>query len=104
MPSYINPESNKAGFSTRYAKAVQEKAESRAENEKAEFDAGYRSGKLRYAVASRHMNFKSAGLDRYLENKDDGLSVIWKREGDQIIRLDSDTSWIDDLLKLEGNR
>ncbi len=106
MPRYIDTDyrsTSSGNFMQRYAKAHEDKQASEALNSEQDFQAGYRAGSLRLGVASKNLNLKFAGLDRYLEAKNDGLSVIWRREGDQIIRLDNDTSWIDELLQIEGN-
>lgn len=93
----------KGGFFERYAKLVQDKQDANQINEKAEFEAGYRKGSLRFATASKYLKLSHAGLDNYVEACDNGLHIVWERRGDQIVRTDNDTNWIDELLEQEGN-
>jgi hypothetical protein len=88
-------------FLTRYASTIESKNKLNDCNATTEFDLGYRKGSLRFAVANRFMKLSHCGLDHYLDT-DSG--IVWKREGDSIIRVESDLSWIDELLATEGNR
>lgn len=85
-------------FLQRYAQLIKEKQDSNVSNVTEEFQTGYRKGSMRFTLASSHMKLISAGLDKFLEDKD-GVAIIWERQGDQIVRTDSDTSWIDKLLE-----
>jgi hypothetical protein len=91
----------KGNFITRYAKMINEKASLDVANEKEEFQSGYEKGSLNYTIATKYLGLKHCGLDRYLEEDN---NCIWERKGDSLIRIDSDTSWIDELLTQEGNR
>lgn len=106
MSRYVNSGekySGKSSFAERFAKHLSDKELTKSHDETSEFSVGYSRGKLRVAVASKHLNLVYAGQDRYVEDKN-GLSVVWEREGDQIVRVDSDTSWIDELLNTEGKK
>jgi len=86
-------------FLTRYAKKKKSDELSSAHNAEEEFKAGYKKGNLRLATASKFMKLTQCGLDRYL----DSSHVVWAREGDSIIRLDDDLSWVDKFLEDESN-
>jgi len=100
MKSYVsgfnNPSSGK--FLTRYAKAKQEEKAAAGYNEKEEFKAGYKKGTLRLAVANKFMRLANCGCDRYLEEE---KQIVWAKEGDSIVRLDDDLSWVDKFLEEE---
>lgn len=49
------------------------------------FEDMYKSGKMKYAVASKKIAFVDHGFDVF-ENPNDG--VVWYREGDTIVRND----------------
>jgi hypothetical protein len=87
-----------SGFMERYASSLQEKQEKAKINEKDEFDVDYKKGSVRIACAQKFMNLHTAGLDMFV----DDLSVVWKKEGDRIVRQDNDLSWVDKLLSEEG--
>lgn len=94
--SKYSPNSN---FMNRYAsqKAAEEVVNEKFA-EKEEFKAGYKSGTLRVATANKFMSLKNCGLDRYLE---EDTNTIWKKEGDRIVRIADDLSWVDEFLKEE---
>lgn len=98
MKKYINGYSNEGSgkFLARFASLQKSEEVTKGVAEKEEFASGYKAGKLRYAVASKYLNLKSCGLNSYTE---DGLSIVWNRDGDSIVRVDSDLSWVDDILK-----
>lgn len=83
----------------RYAQNLEEKNKSAEINDKAEFEAGLVKGSLRFALAGKFMSLRSCGLNHYL---DDERMIVWERQGDQIIRTENDTNWIDELLDQEG--
>lgn len=93
--------SPKGSFVERYAAISTKAPETKKIDEKAEFEVGMTKGAMRFAVASRHMNLKDAGLDMYL---DQDTMVVWKKEGDNISRIDNDLSWVDTLLEQEGTK
>lgn len=88
-------------FFKRYVQASNTKSEIAKSTEKEEFDKGYKAGTLKFACIDKFMSMRSCGLDRFLDEK---TGCIWERNGDQIIRVENDTSWIDNLLDTEGNR
>lgn len=51
------------------------------------FDEVYKSGKMRFAIASNKIAFIDHGFG-VLENPDDG--VVWYRQGDSIFRKDDE--------------
>lgn len=87
-------------FAQRYAANMTTKNEAKIVNDKAEFEVDYAKGSVRIASAQKYMSLRTAGLDMFLEGD---LSVVWKKEGDRIIRLDNDLSWVEQLLNEEGN-
>lgn len=99
MDKYINSGGKynaDSKFMTRYANLkASEEATSREFNAKEEFKVGYKAGNLRVCVASRFMSLKNCGLDTYLENE---TNNVWKKEGDRIIRVTDDLSWVDEFL------
>lgn len=83
----------------RYAQLCSDKRQVDEQKKEADFSEGYRKGCLRLAVASKHLNMIDCGLDRFVEA---GNNAVWQRDGDNIVRVDNNLDWIDDILKEEN--
>ena len=90
---------DKQGFSVRYAKVIEEKNEKIVISSKTEFENGVKAGKMRYTTASKYMKLVNCGLDRFIEAN---TNVVWAKEGDNIVRLESNLEWVDELLAQES--
>ena len=88
-------------FLTRYANLRKATKVANSHNEKAEFDVGYKKGTLRLAIASKFLKLAKCGCDRYVE--EDAPHIVWAKDGDSIIRVEDDLSWVDEFLEGENN-
>lgn len=91
---YKNKPTN--SFITRYASTLEKKQELNSYNSKNEFELGYKEGKLKYIMACKYMKLTDCGLNRFVEASSNSF---WKKEGDEIIRVENNLSWVDDFLK-----
>jgi hypothetical protein len=96
MRRYVSCTKQSSDSFGRYATAQKTKEILSKSSELAEFQDGYKKGSLKYAIASKYMNLKYCGMDRYLE-KDQ--NTVWALNDNTICRLDIDLSWIDELEK-----
>lgn len=84
-------------FMNKYASLKQaEDTVSREMLEKEQFKVDYKKGNVRTASANKFMSLKSCGLGMYV---DEDTHMIWKKEGDRIVRVEDDLSWVDEFLK-----
>lgn len=100
MDRYVNT-SPTDGFAARYATLMKEKELTAQSSDKESFEKGYKKGSLRLATATRYMKLVNCGVDRFIEAQ---TNVVWAKEGENIIRVDSDLDWVDELLKQEETR
>ncbi len=86
-----------SSFLVRFASLNQDKEILSQQTEKESFSNGYKAGMLKVAHMNK-LNLTPCGLERYVEASNNN---IWKRDGDNIIRVDQDLDWIDEILQDE---
>lgn len=99
MQKYISGFKNNSdsGFAARYAqRQTAENTVNKELLEKEQFKVGFEKGEINYVTAKKFMKIASCGCDRYL---DEDSNTIWKKEGDKIIRINDDLSWVDEFLR-----